>query len=152
MPQIAGKTRKPEDVAKDLEKEFTDTAQRLLQKAQFFTAKHSAAKPTHEFCSSGETGLAGFAAHRGSAHVSQAARGQQAAGSATMRGRSASCRLPLRYHSRRHVYHTSQLIAPAAMRQRKPRMLSYPNVHQASIKRLHEKHVSGCVWNANTQS
>ena len=45
VPQkIAGKKRKPEEVAKDLEKEFTDTAQRLLQKAQFFTAKHSAAK------------------------------------------------------------------------------------------------------------
>ena len=62
VPQkIAGKKRKPEEVAKDLEKEFTDTAQRLLQKAKFFTAKHSAAKTAHEFCSNGETGLTGFA-------------------------------------------------------------------------------------------
>ena len=65
VPQKShGKKRDPDKVAKDLEKEFTDTAQRLFEHKTPFGHTRGAAKSTHD----------DHAAHGTEPHVTKAAR------------------------------------------------------------------------------
>ena len=66
VPQKShGKKRDPGEVAKDLEKEFMETAQRLLENKTPFGHTRGAAKSTHD----------DHPAHGTEAHVTKAARG-----------------------------------------------------------------------------